>query len=68
MNLYELEWHIKDRLRQDREFAAHQAMLGQALAGRPGIRLRFGILLIRLGTWLRDSAKEADTEVERVTA
>jgi len=68
LSVYDLEWLIKERLRQDREFVARQALIRQAMADRPSLRLRLGLFLIRLGMWLRDSTEERDVEVERVTA
>ena len=65
LNEYELAWLVKERLRQDREFAARQALIKEALADRPALRVRLGILLIRLGGWLQGEA-ESETEAERV--
>lgn len=66
LNEYELAWLVKERLRQDREFAARQALIKEARADRPALRVRLGVLLIRLGGWLQGEA-ESDTEAERVT-
>lgn len=68
LNTYEVEWLVRERLNQDREFAARQAMIKQALADRPALRVRLGILFIRLGTWLQGGAEKPDVEAERVTA
>jgi len=46
LSAYDLEWLIKDRLRQDREFAARQALIRQAMADRPSLRLRLGLFLV----------------------
>ena len=59
MNLYAMEWLVRERLDQAREFAARQAMVRKALGDRPGLRL---------GTWLQDRAVEPDVEAKRAAA
>ena len=68
MNHYEVDWLVRDRLDRDRAFAAHQALIKQALASRPPFRLRLGLLLIRIGTWLQGAAADRDVEPKRATA
>ncbi|MFZ1057549.1 MAG: hypothetical protein WAP47_00010 [Candidatus Rokuibacteriota bacterium] len=68
MNVYELEWLVKDRLDQARQYAARNAMIRLALADRPTLRLRLGALFIRVGTWLQARAAEPDAEAKRAAA
>ena len=68
MDLYWMEWLARERLDQARAWAARQALIREALSDRPGLRLRLGGLLIRLGTWLRDRGAEPDVEAKRAAA
>jgi len=68
LNTYELQYLVKERLNRDRQFAARQAMVKEALADRPALRLRLGALFIRLGTWLQGGVEKPDVEAERANA
>ena len=68
MNVYEMEWLVKDRLDQAREYAARQAMVRKALGDRPTLRLWLADLFIRFGTRLQDRAAEPDIEAKRAAA
>ena len=68
MTLYEIEWLARERLAEARAYAARQALIRRALADRPGLRLRVGLLLVRLGTWLQGRGAEPDVEAKRAPA
>lgn len=68
MNECSAEWLAKERLKEVRAFAARQALIRQALADRPSLRVKLGTLLIRCGQWLRGEASEPDVEAKRAAA
>ena len=68
MNVYEMEWLVKDRLDQARQYAARNAMIRLALADRPTLRLWLADVFIRFGTRLQDRAAEPNVEARRAAA